>query len=112
METSFGPKQYVGAGAQLGGYPVQPPPTNVPSRPSRLDIVSEQNMRNVESLVGLIDKLRAVRNRFVGDHAEKPTEAGVRALKSGHVGKLEDQAEGIGHGLSQAHEIVATLLDL
>ncbi len=111
----IGYKQFVGQGQAFGGQVGSAPlgPVNAPSRPSRLDSVTEHNMRNVESLVGLIEKLRAIRVRFIGDITEDPNQKlDARASKSGHVGKLEDQAEGVSYGLAQCHEIVSDLLNL
>jgi|SRR6185503_4914902 len=98
-------KSYIGGA--VAGSPVAAHP-----RPSRLDAVLDQNGNNVERLVGLIDKLRAVRSRFLGEIPENPQNNEARALKSGHVGRLEDQAEGISFGLSQCHEIVEDILRL
>lgn len=84
---------YIGEAAELRkAYAGEPAGPAQPPRQTRLDQLAGANEENLQNAARTLSKLRAVRERLVGPVPECGESAGKSVVRSGHIGRLEDQA--------------------
>ena len=86
------------------GAPAAPP------RPMRLDLLAGANDENLKNAATILSKFRAVRERLSGSYPEGGEKNQTTAARTGHIGRLEDQAVSLHATLTAIHEIAEHLL--
>ncbi len=103
------------AGAQAGGalgkaYLGEDPGPAMPPRPQRLDILLGAGDENLKNASQILSKLRAVRERLSGSWPEAAGKDQNAGQRSGHLGRLEDQALDLHKVLTAIGELADHLL--
>ena len=117
-QAQYGPGYGLGevaSSAQIGVAYRQSQQTNPvgPSatpRPMRLDILAGANDENLKQASTVLSKLRAVRERLSGSYPESGEKNQATEARTGHIGRLEDQAVSLHAVLNAIHEITEHLL--